>query len=189
MSGKNDKNKKSKKRYVMTMDTKRCVACGACVLSCKSENKVAEGGYRDWIVQETRGTFPNLTQENRSERCNHCANSPCVGACPTGASHYNEGGAVIVSRNKCSGCKVCVAACPYGARYVHPRGYIDKCTWCLHRVKKGAVPGCVDICPTGALAFGDLNDPESTVSKLLRSRKFKVLKKSKGLAPQQFYLL
>ncbi len=173
----------------MTMDTRLCVGCQACVLSCKAENDLPEQGFRDWVVSETRGVFPTLYQENRSERCNHCEHPPCVAACPTGASHVAEGGAVLVTHYKCSGCKACIAACPYNARYVHSEGYIDKCTFCLHRVEKGQKPGCVDICPTSALQFGDLSDPDSTVSKLLRSRKYKVLKPELGLEPHLFFLL
>lgn len=176
------------KRYAMTMDTKRCVACQACVLSCKAENDLPEHGFRDWIVQETRGAFPNLSQENRSERCNHCDNSPCVAACPTGASHVSEGGTVLVTSYKCSGCKACIAACPYNARYVHKKGWIDKCTFCLHRVQQGKMPGCVDICPTSALKFGDLNDPSAEVSTLLKSRRHKTLQPSRGLKPQLYFL-
>jgi len=180
---------KTKPRYAMTMDTARCVACQACVLSCKAENAVPAKGFRDWIVQETRGVFPDLTQENRSERCNHCDNSPCVSACPTGASHVSKGGAVIVNYRKCSGCKACIAACPYDARYVHEQGWIDKCTFCLHRVEKGLNPGCVDVCPTKALTFGDRNDPGGELSKQLRSRKWKVLQAERGLNPNMYFLI
>lgn len=186
---KSSQGKGRKVRYAMTMDTKRCVGCGACVLSCKAENNVGEEGTRDWVIVKTTGAFPKLHQEIHSERCNHCSNSPCVSACPTGASHFSDGGTVAVTSYKCSGCKVCIAACPYGARYVHAKGYIDKCTFCLHRVRKGLQPGCVDICPTRALTFGDLGDPESEVSKQLRSRKYKVLKKELGLQPNHFFLL
>ncbi|MFH1809537.1 MAG: 4Fe-4S dicluster domain-containing protein [Pseudomonadota bacterium] len=175
-------------RYAMTMDTRRCVACQACVLSCKAENKVPAEGFRDWVVQVTSGKFPTLQQENRSERCNHCASPACVAACPTGASHVGEGGTVLVNYNKCSGCKACIAACPYGARYVHSEGWIDKCTFCLHRVVEGKRPGCVEICPTGSLVFGDLDDPDSEVSKLLRARGHKVLKPEQGLKPQMYFL-
>jgi Fe-S-cluster-containing dehydrogenase component len=175
-------------RYAMVQDTRRCVACQACVLSCKAENKVPEQGFRDWIVQETRGVFPTLHQENRSERCNHCASPACVAACPTGASHVGLGGTVLVNYGKCSGCKACIAACPYGARFVHSEGWIDKCTFCLHRVVEGKQPGCVEICPTGALVFGDLDDPDSEVSRLLRARRSKVLKPEQGLHPQMYFL-
>jgi len=177
------------KRYAMAVDTRVCVGCNACVLACKSENDLPERGFRDWVVTETTGTFPHLSQEIRSERCNHCVKSPCVSACPTGASHLNEGGAVIVDRRKCTGCKACIASCPYGARYVDPRGFVDKCTFCLHRVRQGIEPACADICPTRALVFGDLNDPQSEISSVLRARKYKTLKPEAGLDPQVYFLL
>jgi len=94
-----------------------------------------------------------------------------------------------VSHNKCSGCKACIAACPYDARFVHPKGYIDKCTFCLHRVQKGLKPGCVTVCPTGTLAFGDLYDPESEVSKNLRTRRWKVNHPESGAQPNLYFLL
>jgi Fe-S-cluster-containing dehydrogenase component len=179
----------SDKRYAMTVDTRLCVACKACVFACKSENRVPNNFARDWLMEEVRGEFPNLTAENRSERCNHCSNTPCVRACPTGASHINEGGTVQVTRSKCTGCKACIAACPYNARYAHPEGWVDKCTFCLHRVRRGQQPACVSICPTDTLQFGDLNDPQSEVSKLLRSRRFKVLFPETGARPNVYFLI
>lgn len=181
-------SKSKKARYAMTMDTRACVACNSCVLACKTENNVAEGYCRDWIEQEVRGYFPDLSMENRSLRCMHCTNSPCVGACPTGASHFGEGGLVAVSRNKCTGCKACVASCPYDARYVHPEGYVDKCTFCAHRTLEGGIPACVETCPTSALCFGDMNDPKSEISQLLRKRKHRVLKQQAGTKPHLYFL-
>jgi Fe-S-cluster-containing dehydrogenase component len=177
-----------KKRYAMVVDTRLCVACKACVLACKAENDVPDGFCRDWLVEEVRGRFPDLRAENRSERCNHCSDSPCVAACPTGASHVNDGGTIQVSRNKCTGCKACIGACPYDARYVHPEGYVDKCTFCLHRVRDGKEPACVGICPTFCLHFGDLNDPGSDVSRLLRTRQHKVLHPETGCEPNVYFL-
>lgn len=178
----------SSPRYAMVVDTKRCVGCNACVLACKSENQVPEGFCRDWIVEEIRGTFPALTAEIRSERCNHCSNAPCVDNCPTGASHIEEGGIVLVNHGKCTGCKACMAACPYDARYVHPEGYVDKCTFCIHRVKEGKDPACVSICPTSTLHFGDLDDPYSEVSTLVRERRSKVKNPETGCDPNLFFL-
>ena len=177
-----------KKRYAMMVDTKLCVACKACVFACKAENRVPNNFARDWLMEEVRGEFPDLSAENRSERCNHCSNTPCVQACPTGASHISDGGTVQVSRNKCTGCKACVAACPYNARYGHPGGWVDKCTFCLHRVRRGDEPACVNICPTDTLHFGDLNDPNSTVSKLYRSRRWTVLFPETGAKPNVYFL-
>ena len=175
-------------RYAMVVDTKLCVSCKACVLACKAENRVPDGFSRDWLVEEVRGVFPTLRMQNRSERCNHCGHPPCVSACPTGASHVGEGGTVLVTHGKCTGCKACIAACPYDARFVHPAGYIDKCTFCLHRVQRGKQPACVAICPTYCLHFGDLDDPGSEVAVLLRSRKFKVLHPETGCDPHLYFL-
>ena len=178
----------SAKRYAMAVDVKRCVGCHGCVLACKAENKLQEDGFRDWIVTETTGVFPHLSQEIRSERCNHCENAPCVDCCPTGASHVEDGGLVLVDHDLCTGCKACVASCPYDARYVHPDGYVDKCTFCLHRVQRGELPACVDVCPTACLHFGDVNDPDSNVSKLLRTREWKVSNPETGCDPHVFFL-
>jgi Fe-S-cluster-containing dehydrogenase component len=177
-----------KPRYAMTVDMKRCVGCRACVLACKSENRVPDGHFRDWIEEDLRGDFPNLRLEIRSTRCNHCSRPPCVTACPTGASNVNEGGVVLVTHHKCTGCKACIAACPYDSRFVHPEGYVDKCTFCLHRVQKGKEPACVEVCPTWALTFGDLGDPGSEVSRLLASRKYKVLHPETDCEPNLYFL-
>lgn len=176
-------------RYGMTVDTRRCVGCNACVIACKTENKLPEQVYRDWIVVETRGVFPHLSQEIRSERCMHCTDAPCVSACPTGASHIEDGGIVMVSQEKCTGCKACIAACPYEARSIHPDGFADKCTFCLHRVQRGQLPACVETCPTKALTFGDLDDPDSDVAKVLHERRSKVLKSELGTNPNVHFLV
>lgn len=175
----------------MVIDTKTCVGCGACVVACKTENRVPEGVHRDWIVEEVSGEFPHLRMEIRSERCNHCSNAPCVTLCPTGASQtQKDSNIVMVDKRKCSGCKACIAACPYGARYVMPKeGNISKCTFCAHRVAKGLETACTSVCPTHSIHFGDLNDPLSEVSKLLRKRKHKQLLPQAGTKPNIYYLV
>lgn len=176
-------------RYAMAIDTKRCVGCADCVVACQTENDVPVGYCRDWIVQETSGVFPELHLEIRSERCNHCEDAPCVRTCPTGASHIAEGGIVLVDHDDCIGCKACIESCPYDARFVHPEGYVDKCTFCIHRVKEGKDPACVSVCPTHAMIFGDLEDPNSEISKVLRTRQHKVLIPEAGTTPHVYYLL
>ena len=177
-------------RYAMVIDTKTCIGCGDCVVACKTENKVPEGLNRDWIVEATSGTYPNLTTEFRSERCNHCSNPTCVTLCPTGASHlWKDTNIVLVEPSKCTGCKACIAACPYDARLVmHPDGYIDKCTFCHHRVEEGLDPACVSSCPTHCMHFGSLDDAGSIVSRLLKTRKHKVLHPETGNEPNVYYL-
>jgi Fe-S-cluster-containing dehydrogenase component len=72
---------------------------------------------------------------------------------------------------------------------VHPEaGFVDKCTFCLHRVRRGDDPACVTTCPTRALTFGDLADPESDVSRLRASRRFEVVRPEAGTRPQVFFL-
>jgi Fe-S-cluster-containing dehydrogenase component len=176
-------------RYGMVIDTVRCVGCMDCVVVCKTENGVPEGYNRDWIVYDSTGTNPTLHMEIRSERCNHCDNPPCVYCCPCGASHiHDRGGVVLVHHEKCSGCKACIAACPYDARFIHPEGYADKCTFCIHRVEKGMDPACVAVCPTHCMHFGDMDDPNSPVNRLLQSRSHHPLLAEAGTKPQIWYL-
>jgi Fe-S-cluster-containing dehydrogenase component len=127
--------------------------------------------------------------EIRSERCNHCDSPPCVDCCPTGASHVESlGQTVQVTADLCIGCKACLASCPYDARYIHPKGYADKCTFCMHRVVEGLDPACVAVCPTHCMYFGDLDDPNSQVSRLVRSRKGHVLLPEAGTEPRIHFL-
>lgn len=177
-----------RKRYAMTVDTRRCVGCQSCVLACKAENGLPEDGYRSWVVTKTNGEFPNLSMRLFSARCNHCDDAPCISNCPTGASFRGAGGTVQIDTALCTGCKACIASCPYEARYIHPDGYADKCSFCLHRVERGQLPACAQACPAGAIAFGDLNDPKSEVSRLLRTRKHEVLQAEAGTSPNVYYL-
>ncbi len=176
-------------RYGMAIDTRKCVGCMDCVVACKTENEVPEGLNRDWVAYQTTGAFPTPHLEIRSERCNHCDRPPCVSCCPTGASHVEEPGRVVlVTAGKCIGCKACIAACPYDARFVHPKGYADKCTFCYPRTKDGGMPACVSVCPTRCMHFGDLDDPNSNVSQLLRTRPFHTRLPEAGTGPRVFYL-
>ncbi len=175
-------------RYAMVIDTKKCVGCSDCVVACQTENKVPIGYARDWVVEVTDGTYPHLQMEIRSERCNQCGNAPCVRCCPTGSSHYSAGGIVLVRPRRCIGCGACITSCPYDARFPHPRGYVDKCTFCDHRIKEGNRPACVEVCPTKCMYFGNLDDPASEVSKLLRQRRYKTLIPEAGTKPHLYFL-
>ncbi len=175
-------------RYGMAIEVNKCVGCADCVVACQIENNVPMGYSRDWIMEHVTGTYPVLNMHFESQRCNHCDDTPCVRTCPTGASHVIEGGIVKVAQDDCIGCGACIEACPYDARYFHPDGYVDKCTFCDHRVEEGLDPACVSVCPTTCMHFGDLDNPDSEISKLINSRENFTLIPEAGTAPQIFYL-
>jgi Fe-S-cluster-containing dehydrogenase component len=110
--------------------------------------------------------------------------------CPTGASHYwRDTNVVLVDAHKCTGCKACIAACPYDARFINPEGYVEKCTFCHHRIIEGLDPACVSTCPTHCMHFGLLNDPGSEVNRLLQTREYKTLMPETGNQPNVYYLI
>ena len=152
------------KKYLF-FDSAKCSACGACALACIDQNDVDVASGQ----QPFRHTF---TLENKqgdlsfySVSCMHCADAPCVKVCPTGASYVADDGTVQIDAEKCIGCKYCLAACPYQARYATESGEAGKCSFCHHRTTEGMLPACVGTCVTSARYFGDLNDPDSDISK------------------------
>ena len=176
-------------RYAMAIDTRKCVGCSDCVVACQTENDVPHGYCRDWIKESVSGLYPNVELEFRSERCNHCDNTPCVRTCPTGASLVGEGGIVMVEEDLCIGCGACIESCPYDARFFHPeKGVVDKCSFCSHRVAEGKNTACVSVCPTNCMYFGDIEDPKSDVSLAMKNRNYKVLAPETGTKPQVYYL-
>lgn len=121
--------------------------------------------------------------------CNHCIDTPCIQVCPVGASFKTDEGVVLVDHERCVGCGYCVQACPFGSRYIDPRTHTaDKCTWCHHRVTKGLLPACVVSCPADARIFGNVSDPESTISRILATNRVQVLKSYLGTRPRTRYI-
>jgi molybdopterin-containing oxidoreductase family iron-sulfur binding subunit len=139
-------------------------------------------------------------------QCNHCDDAPCAKVCPTGASYKAIDGIVMVDWTQCIGCKYCIQACPYQARRfnwwspvispdrinpkvpMRPHGVVEKCTFCVHRTRKGMTTRCVEACPNKARTFGNLKDPESAVSNLIADEPSFRLKERLNTGPNLYYL-
>ena len=177
-------------QYGMLIDLRKCTGCHACSVSCKAEFDVPLGGTRSWVEYVEKGTYPNVRRSFLPRLCNHCSKPQCVDVCPTGATWKRaEDGIVVVDPDICIGCKYCIQACPYDARFLNPvTGTADKCDFCLHRVTQGLEPSCVNTCIGRARIFGDLNDPESEISKMIAKNPVTVLRPEMGTEPNVFYI-
>lgn len=207
-------------QWSMVIDLERCIGCQYCVWSCQAVNDVPDDGKR-WNVG-----FPERTENGTdffmTRPCLHCAEAPCVKVCPVGATWIREDGIVAMDYERCIGCRYCEVACPYDVRRFNwgedamenayapawgtpevaarPRGVVEKCTFCVHRIDRGleqgltpgvdpqATPACVNVCPVGARVFGDVNDPESPVSRYLAQHDTFVLREDFGTRPRVRYV-
>lgn len=176
----------------MLVDTRRCIACQACTMACAMENALPEGQFRTSAATYTVTTSQGQTGLAMVPRlCNQCEEPPCIPVCPVGASFKRKDGVVLVDGDRCVGCGYCVQACPYDARFInHETNTADKCTFCAHRLEAGLLPACVESCVGEARIIGDLNDPKSQISRLLREHEpaLKVLKPEAHTQPRVFYL-
>jgi len=157
-----------------------------------------------------RASVPDQQHYYLPVQCHQCANPPCVKACPVEATWQEPDGVTVVDYDWCIGCRYCEAACPYWARRFNftapsldpeqvnpdmnylsnrPRktGVMEKCHFCLQRTRRGKMPACLEVCPTGSRKFGNVLDPESEVSEILKSKRVFVLKEDVGTLPRFFY--
>ncbi len=177
-------------RYAMVMDQRRCIGCQSCTVACRTWNELPmDIIYNPVVTEGVLGEFPHVHQTFTPLICMHCDNPPCTICCPCNASQQDDDGIVWVDETKCMGCKVCINSCPYGARDSNgEEGFARKCTFCMDRVRDGEQPYCVVTCHQKARIFGDLDDPESDVSKLVNSLKTDRFFEELGTDPQVYYI-
>lgn len=182
------------KRYGWFVDSRRCFGCHACEVSCKAENDVPLGNYIRQTIYQDVGEYPQVSRLFLPIACQHCEDAPCIKACPCGALHKEVGGTVAVDYNVCCGHGTCVEVCPYGAIYLDPVAkQAVKCHNCYHRTENGMEPACVPTCPSEAIYFGDLNDPESKVSRAMSEAEdsgesLVQLRSEKGTQPRMWFV-
>jgi Fe-S-cluster-containing dehydrogenase component/formate-dependent nitrite reductase membrane component NrfD len=175
-------------RLGFLLNQETCIGCHACTVACKSEHGVPLGAFRTWVKHIERGTFPDVRRHFSVMRCNHCDDAPCMDICPTKALFRRKDGVVDFDRDACIGCKSCLQACPYDALYIDPESNTAaKCNFCAHRLDAGLEPACVIVCPVQAIGVGDLDDPNSSLSKLAAAGA-PVRKPELGTKPKTYYL-
>jgi molybdopterin-containing oxidoreductase family iron-sulfur binding subunit len=207
-------------QWHMAIDLDRCIGCLYCVRACQAVNDVPDDEMR-WNV-----VFPERLEDGTeffmNRPCQHCQEAPCVRVCPVGATWVRPDGIVAMDYDRCIGCRYCQVACPYDVRRFNwktsdqpnpyqptwgvaevprrPRGVVEKCTFCVHRIDRGleqglkpgvdraATPACVVACPVGARIFGDIRDPESPISRFLATKTTFRLREDWGTEPKVHYV-
>jgi Fe-S-cluster-containing dehydrogenase component len=175
-------------RYGMAIDVKKCVGCYNCFLTCRDEHVGNEyPGYSapqptsgmNWLkVNEfERGQYPHVKVNHVPVLCSHCDSAACVKLDQSGAVYRRPDGIILIDPEKAKGNKELVKACPYRKiEWNEELQLAQKCTFCAHLLDAGEPePRCVESCPSGALVFGDLDDPASAVSTLVASGAKEVL--------------
>ncbi len=199
-------------KLAMIIDLRRCFGCNSCTVACKQANATPPDTYYTKVLYSETGKFPDSKPVYFPVLCNHCDEAPCVAVCPTKASKKLPDGTVQITASECIGCKLCIAACPYGARFFndqenptywgdkgqmsneqarageHRVRTVDKCTFCDQRRANNMAPACVETCPSQARIFGDLDDPQSEISKVFKSTNPKPYLPEKGTKPRVFYI-
>jgi len=188
-------------RYGMVIDISKCTGCYNCFLSCRDEFAGnAYEGYSaaqpmsgmNWmrLIERERGQYPKVKVAYLPVTCMHCDNAGCIKVAKDNAVYRRPDGIVIIDPVKAKGQKEIVNGCPYRViEWNEELQLPQKCTLCAHMLDKGEkVPRCVESCPTGALIFGDLDDPNSEISKLMKSGTTEVLHPEYGLKEKVRYI-
>jgi Fe-S-cluster-containing dehydrogenase component len=166
-------------KRAFVIDIGRCNGCHCCQIACKDEHvgndwspyaKPQPDTGQFWLKLNdyVRGTVPKVKLHYVPVLCQHCDQAPCLEACPVeGAIYRRADGLVIIDPEKCTGCRQCLLSCPYDALFFNEDLNIaQKCSGCAHLLDDGwAAPRCVDICPTGAMKFGDESEFAAEIAK------------------------
>jgi Fe-S-cluster-containing dehydrogenase component len=188
-------------RYGMVIDINKCVGCYNCFLTCREEYAGNDyPGYsaaqpmagQNWLrVKEyERGQFPKVKVDYTPVTCMHCEDATCIKMAYDNAVYRRPDGIVIIDPVKAKGQKQLASACPYRViDWNEEQQLPQKCTFCAHLLDSGdKEPRCVESCPSGAMVFGDLDDPKSEVSKLVASGKTEILNPEYGMKDQVRYI-
>lgn len=186
------------------VDLQRCIGCDMCTIACKQENGTPADVFFARVLNVEAGEYPSVRRFYLPVLCNQCEDAPCLKACPNKAIFRREDGIVIIDQDRCKGAGACVSACPYGNIYLtsenqwytpdSPHEAVAKervkdhvamkCTYCAQRVDNGLEPACVVACPTDARIFGDLDDPDSKISRYIAEQKESTDREPFGLLEQ-----
>lgn len=188
-------------RYGMVMDVTKCNGCYNCFLACKDEfcgndfppysaSQPMTGHFWMRIIEKERGKYPKVKVAYTAVPCMHCENATCVKLAQNGAVYKRDDGIVLIDPVKAKGEKETLNHCPYRVIYWNEEKQLpQKCTLCAHLLDQGwKEPRCVEACPTGALIFGDLDDPGSEISKLTTSDKTEAIHPEYGLREKVRYI-
>ena len=187
--------------YGMVIDVDRCNGCFLCFLACRDEHvgndhkpvslAQPETGQK-WIDvhEHERGALPRVKVDYVPVPCMQCADAPCMSAATGGAVSRRADGIVVIDPDKAAGQRDIVSACPYRVVFWNEAANTaQKCTFCAHLLDDGwSEPRCVEACPTQALVFGDLTDPNSDISKLRAARPVEELRPEFSTRPSVGYL-
>ena len=189
-------------RYSIAVDVSRCDGCGSCLIACKDEYCLNDHlplsaqmpmMGQQWLKlkEVEQGENWKVKMDYIPEMCQHCENPKCAEGAPEGAVYTRPDGIVIIDPVKAKGCREMVEKCPYGAISWNEEAQLpQKCTMCAHMLDNGEVTTrCVESCPTQAIFFGDLDDPESPISKFIAERDggFEAYKPELGTNPRILY--
>jgi formate dehydrogenase beta subunit len=159
----------------MLYDATRCIGCKACMVACNKANDLppdtALSGGLSQMPVDLNGSTKNIIKLYKDpasgefsyvkRQCMHCLDPACTSACMLGALQKREYGVVSYNPDLCIGCRYCQMVCPFNVpkfewSKVFPK--IVKCELCNHRLAKGQIPACCEVCPTGAVIFGKYTD-------------------------------